>query len=197
MASWRGGLEPPGRPKEPQDRARHRDPRCSLRHPAPPAATGALCPPLTRRRAGPARAAPEVGAVPQPHRAPALAAVSHSSGGAVSLTRPEPQRPIGPGRRRRPRDSSGGRRARVRLAPNGSALCGRSPGAGTRWGGRDEPGWQQRVAHMCPRGDRCQVRGWGQSLPPVSDGTAGFSAQGVWEGSFPSSGQIPSFHWEI
>lgn len=175
-----------------------------LRHSAPPAAAGGsvLCPRLTRRRARPARAAPEAEAAPHPHQASALAARSQSSsagrvtGSALSLTRPEPQRTDGPGRRR-PRDSSGGRRAQVRVAPNARALSGRSPGAGTRWGGRDEPGWQQRVAHMCPRGDRCQVRGWGQSLPPVSDGSAGFPAQGVWEGSFPSSGQIPSFHWEI
>lgn len=35
---------------------------------------------------------------------------------------------------------------------------------------------------MCPRGGRCQVQGWGQSLPPGSDGSAGIPARGWGEG---------------
>lgn len=38
--------------------------------------------------------------------------------------------------------------------------------------------WQRRGAHMWSGGGRCQVQGWGQSLPPSSDGSARFPARG-------------------
>lgn len=67
--------------------------------------------------------------------------------------------------------------------PTGSAsrgLC--APGAGRDPTGRPRRCWQRRGAHMCPRGGRCQVQGWGQSLPPGSDGSAGIPARGWGEG---------------
>lgn len=203
MASWNGGLEAPARPKEPQDGARHqgparsRCPSCGYRRlpdvPATSPASG-----TTRKgcaRGGGSFSASSGLRLSLPARtALARAVLLEQPCPSPSPSHNDPRGRTGGGGLG---DSSGGRRARVRLTSNASALSGRSPGAGTRWGGRDEPGCQQRVAHMCPRGDRCQVRGWGQSLRPVSDGSAGFPVQGVWEGSFPSSGQIPSFHWEI
>lgn len=75
-----------------------------LRHSAPPAATGGSVqrPRLTRRRARPARAAPEAEAVP--HQAPGShcpldrSIAGRVTGSALSFIRPEPQRPNGPGR---------------------------------------------------------------------------------------------------
>lgn len=166
-----------------------------LRHPAPPAATGGsvLCPRLTRRRARPAMAAPEAEAVPQPHQALAARSLGPGAGrvpgAALSLTRPEPHDPAG--------RACGGGPVTAAGAPSSAPVRTERTrslsGTGTRWGGRDEPGWQQRVAHMCPRGDRCQVRGWGRvyrrslTAPRVSQ------PRGCGRGPFPIQGKYLRF----
>lgn len=143
-----------------------------------------------------------------PHTGAArLAAAALRRGRGIRPSRPAGQAAQPPGQRRRtpgsgPREVSRlpfrlgsdrtGPRPRSILARSAPSTCARPPGLSARRepelaSGRARRGGRARRnprlaaawrAHVSPAAARCQVQGWGQSLPPGSDGSPGFPARG-------------------